>query len=188
LKLVTLDPGNEEANRCLMCSSASRHDLVEVIERYRSYVVTVDRGDGDASAAMKQLLDRTIAVASREGDASTEPSTRWISEINRQHHVAAAPQPTRLLSIETATTLAVIPFVDLSPGAVSKVALADGLTDALEAHSDFNQHVIVDGYARRSEQAIHASNLHSAIRSATTMRIAGAALIAASLCGLYYSS
>jgi TolB-like protein/DNA-binding SARP family transcriptional activator len=129
LKLVTLDPGNEEANRCLMCSSASRHDLVEVIERYRSYVVTVDRGDGDASAAMKQLLDRTIAVASREGDASTEPSTRWISEINRQHHVAAAPQPTRLLSIETATTLAVIPFVDLSPGAVSKVALADGLTE-----------------------------------------------------------
>src|SRR5438445_13431438 len=62
-----------------------------------------------------------------------------------------------------------------------------GLTDALEAHNDFNQHVIVEGYARRSEHAIHASDLHSAIRSATAMRIAGAALIAASLCGLYYS-
>lgn len=129
LKLVALDPGNEEAHRCLMRSSASRHDLVEVIERYRSYVVTVDRGDGDASFAMKQLLDQTIAAASRQGGASMEPSTRWIGEINRQHHTAAAPQPSRLLPIETATTLAVIPFVDLSPGAVSKVALADGLTE-----------------------------------------------------------
>lgn len=129
LKLVALDPGNEEAHRCLMRSSASRHDLVEVIERYRSYVVTVDRGDGDASFAMKQLLDQTIAAVSRQGGASMEPSTRWIGEINRQHHTAAAPQPSRLLPIETATTLAVIPFVDLSPGAVSKVALADGLTE-----------------------------------------------------------
>jgi DNA-binding SARP family transcriptional activator len=117
LKLVTLDPGNEEAHRCLMRSSASRHDLVEVIERYRRYVVTLDRGDGDASPAMKQLLEQTIAAASRTIEASPSgSSTRWIGEINRQHHIAAAPQPTRLLPIETATTLAVIPFVDLSPG------------------------------------------------------------------------
>src|SRR5205085_10170093 len=33
-----------------------------------------------------------------------------------------------------------------------------GLSDALDAHNDFNQHIIVKGYARRSEQAIHASN------------------------------
>ena len=62
-----------------------------------------------------------------------------------------------------------------------------GLSDALDANSNFNQQIIVEGYARRSEQAIHASNLHSAIRSATAMRIAGAALIVASLCGLLYS-
>src|SRR5712675_3421977 len=52
---------------------------------------------------------------------------------------------------------------------------------------NFNQQIIVEGYARRSEHAIHASSLHSAIRSATAMRVAGVALIAASICGLLYS-
>ena len=61
------------------------------------------------------------------------------------------------------------------------------LSDALDANSNFNRHIIVEGYARRSEQAIHASNLHSAIRSAAAMRIAGVALIVASICGLLYS-
>jgi hypothetical protein len=57
----------------------------------------------------------------------------------------------------------------------------------LDANRDFNQQIIVEGYARRSEQAIHASSLHSAIRSATAMRVAGVALIVASICGLLYS-
>jgi hypothetical protein len=61
-----------------------------------------------------------------------------------------------------------------------------GLSDALDAHRQFNQHVIVDGCARRTEQAIHASNLHSAIRSATAMRIGGVMLIIASICGFLY--
>ncbi len=81
--------------------------------------------------------------------------------------------------------LALLGFAGL--GLLGILLIYAGLSDALEAHSDFNQHVIVEGYARRSVQAIHASNLHSAIRSATTMRVAGAALIAASLCGLFYS-
>jgi len=131
LKLVTLAPGNEEAHRCLMRSSASRHDLAEVIERYRLYAANAGRERGGGpSAAMKRLLDETIAAASRKGiSAQSGFSTGWIAEINRQHHTAAAPQPTRPLPIETATALAVIPFVDLSPGAASKVALADGLTE-----------------------------------------------------------
>jgi hypothetical protein len=62
-----------------------------------------------------------------------------------------------------------------------------GLSDALDANSNFNQHIIVEGYARRSEQAIQASNLHQAIRSAAAMRIAGVALIVASIGGLIYS-
>lgn len=79
---------------------------------------------------MKRLLDQTIAARSRKGtSAQSGFSTHWIAEINRQHRTAAAPQPTRPLPVETATTLAVIPFVDLSPGAVSKVAMADGLTE-----------------------------------------------------------
>ena len=62
-----------------------------------------------------------------------------------------------------------------------------GVSDALDANSNFNRHIIVEGYARRSEQTIHASNLHSAIRSATATRIAGIALIVTSICGLLYS-
>ena len=61
-----------------------------------------------------------------------------------------------------------------------------GLSGGLDANNSFNEQVIVHGYARRSEQAIHASNLHSAIRSAAAMRIAGVALIVASICGLLY--
>lgn len=81
--------------------------------------------------------------------------------------------------------LALLGFAGL--GLLGILLISAGLSDALDAHSDFNQHMIVEGYARRSEHAIHASNLHSAIRSATAIRIAGAALIVASLCGLFYS-
>ncbi|WP_409190782.1 hypothetical protein [Bradyrhizobium sp. RDM4] len=127
LKQVALAPGNEEAHLCLLRSSALRQDLAEAIERYRVYAANVR---GEPSAAMKRLLDQTIGAGSRKGtSAQSGFSTHWIAEINRQHHAAAAPQPTRPLPIETATTLAVIPFVDLSPGAVSKVAMADGLTE-----------------------------------------------------------
>jgi TolB-like protein/DNA-binding SARP family transcriptional activator len=132
-KLVGLDPGNEEAHRFLMRSSASRHDLAELIERYRRYVMTAGRGTGgDPSVAMKRFLDEMIAQSSRQRKLSPSGfSTRRIAEINRQHHSAAAPDPTHLSPIENAAALAVIPFVDLSPGAASKAALADGLTEEL---------------------------------------------------------
>jgi hypothetical protein len=61
-----------------------------------------------------------------------------------------------------------------------------GLSDGLEANSNFNQQVIVHGYARRSERGIQASNLHSAIRFATVMNVMGAGLIIAGLCGFFY--
>jgi hypothetical protein len=61
-----------------------------------------------------------------------------------------------------------------------------GLTDSLSANSDFNRQVIVHGYARRSERTVHASNLHSAIRFATVMDVAGAGLIVAGLLGIFY--
>ena len=61
-----------------------------------------------------------------------------------------------------------------------------GLADGLEANSDFNQQIIVHGYARRSERAIQTSNLHSAIRLATILDVTGAGLIAAGLFGSFY--
>ncbi|MBR1214394.1 hypothetical protein [Bradyrhizobium sp. JYMT SZCCT0180] len=61
-----------------------------------------------------------------------------------------------------------------------------GLTERLEANSDFNQQIIVHGYARRSERMIQASNLHSAIRFATIVDLAGAGLIIVGLVGFFY--
>ena len=81
--------------------------------------------------------------------------------------------------------LALLGFAGL--GLLGILLICAGLSDALDAQSDFNQHIIVEGYARRSEPAIDASNLHSAVRSATAMRVAGAVLIVASICGLLYS-
>ena len=61
-----------------------------------------------------------------------------------------------------------------------------GLTERLEANSDFNQQIIVHGYARTSERNAQASTLNSAIRFATLVDLAGAGLIAAGLLGFYY--
>jgi len=93
--------------------------------------------------------------------------------------------PIFLVGLFPMLILALLGFAGL--GLLGILLICAGLSDALDAHSNFNQHMIVEGYARRSEHAIHASNLHSAIRSATTMRIAGVVLIVASLCGLLYS-
>ena len=54
-----------------------------------------------------------------------------------------------------------------------------GLSGGLDANNAFNEEVIVHGYARRSERAVQASNLHSAIRFGTLMTATGAGLIVA---------
>src|SRR3982074_716582 len=66
------------------------------------------------------------------------------------------------------------------------LAVRVGLAETLEANSNFNRQVIVDGYARGSERLVRASNLHSEIRSATVMNLAGAGLIIAGVCGLFF--
>jgi TolB-like protein/DNA-binding SARP family transcriptional activator len=132
LKLIALDAANEDGYRCLMRCSASRHDVAAVMDRYREYVANLPRrAGGEPSPTMKRLLDEAIAAAASRVGMSTTPaeSTRWISEINRQHRAAVAPQPERLLPIEMAASLAVVPFLDLSPGAASRMAFADGLTE-----------------------------------------------------------
>ena len=61
-----------------------------------------------------------------------------------------------------------------------------GLTERLEANSDFNQQIIVHGYARQSERNVQTSHLHSAIRFATLVDLAGAGLITLGVLGFYY--
>jgi hypothetical protein len=61
-----------------------------------------------------------------------------------------------------------------------------GLADGLDANRNFNQEVIVHGYARRTERAVQASNLHTAVRFATVMSLVGAGLIVAGLLGVLY--
>jgi hypothetical protein len=60
-----------------------------------------------------------------------------------------------------------------------------GLADGLQANCDFNREVIIQGYARPSERAAHASKLHAAFRIAVVLEIAGVGLIIAALIGLF---
>jgi hypothetical protein len=60
-----------------------------------------------------------------------------------------------------------------------------GLADGLEAHSSFNQQVIVHGCSRHSERARYSSLLHSATRAAALTNAAGIALMLAGLLGLF---
>jgi hypothetical protein len=92
--------------------------------------------------------------------------------------------PIFLLGVFPMLLLAFLGFAGLVILGVLSIRV--GLAEGLEANSNFNQQVIVHGYARRSERAVHASNLHSTIRSATVMNVTGAGLIAAGLFGLFY--
>ena len=54
-----------------------------------------------------------------------------------------------------------------------------GLSGGFDANHAFNEDIIVHGYARRTERAVQASNLHSAIRFGTIMTAAGTGFILA---------
>ena len=61
-----------------------------------------------------------------------------------------------------------------------------GLSDGLNANSNFNQQVIVHGYANRASRSMQASDLHSAVRFALVVDMIGAALVAVGACGFYF--
>src|SRR3954447_5605361 len=61
-----------------------------------------------------------------------------------------------------------------------------GLSDGLNAHSNFNQQIIVHGYASRTSRSIQATDLHSATRFALVVDMIGAALVAVGACGFFY--
>ena len=60
-----------------------------------------------------------------------------------------------------------------------------GLSDGLNANSNFNQQVIVHGYANRANRPMRA-DLHSAVRFALVVDMIGAALVAVGMCGFFY--
>ena len=91
--------------------------------------------------------------------------------------------PIFLVGMFPVLMMALLGFAGL--GVLGILLISAALTDALDANNDFNQHIVVEGYARGTERAIYASNLHSAIRSATAIIIAGIAFIVVSLCGLF---
>jgi hypothetical protein len=61
-----------------------------------------------------------------------------------------------------------------------------GFSGGLNANSNFSEQVIVHGYAGRSERAIQATALHSAIRFAVITGAAGAGLVIAGISGFFY--
>ena len=61
-----------------------------------------------------------------------------------------------------------------------------GLADGLNASSNFNQQVIVHGFADRAHRSMHANDLHSATRFALVVDVIGAALVAIGVCGFFW--
>jgi hypothetical protein len=61
-----------------------------------------------------------------------------------------------------------------------------GLSDGLNANSNFNQQIIVHGYANRANRPMQAMDLHSAVRFALVVDMIGAGLVATGLCGFFY--
>jgi len=92
--------------------------------------------------------------------------------------------PIFLLGMFPMLLFAFLGFAGLGIAGILVVCM--GLSDGLHANSDFNRQVIVHGYARQSERAVHASNLHSATRFALVVDMIGAALVAVGLCGFFY--
>ena len=61
-----------------------------------------------------------------------------------------------------------------------------GLSDGLNANSNFNQQVIVHGYADRYHRSMHSGDLHSATRFALLVDGIGAALVAVGVGGFFW--
>jgi hypothetical protein len=90
--------------------------------------------------------------------------------------------PIFLVGMFPVLMMALLGFAGL--GVLGILLISAALTDALDASNDFNQHIVVDGYARGTQRAIYASDLHSAMRSAAAIIIAGVVLILTSIGGL----
>src|SRR5207237_8254132 len=87
--------------------------------------------------------------------------------------------PIFLVGMFPVLMMALLGFAGL--GVLGILLISAALTDALDANNDFNQHIVVEGYARRTERAIYASNLHAAMRSATAILTAGVRLMLTSI-------
>jgi hypothetical protein len=70
-------------------------------------------------------------------------------------------------------------------GILGMLLICVGLAEGLEAHSNFNQQIIVHGHTRRSQRTTDALNLRTTVRFATLMNLTGVGLIVAGLLGFY---
>ncbi len=133
-RLVLLDPTSEIGYRWLMQYHAGRGQFGSALGRYYELAQILKRDFGrEPSAETQELLSVLAGSTSHAPNPSRGAITGtadWILEINRQHHVAAAPKPKALLPVSGRPSLAVTPFVDLS-GNGSDDALADGLTEEI---------------------------------------------------------
>ena len=61
-----------------------------------------------------------------------------------------------------------------------------GLAGTMDAHGDFNQEIIVHGYASGPARAAQVSDLQAATRMSMALYLAGAAMIVAGIAGLLF--
>jgi len=130
-RLVTLDPACEEAHQALIHLHLDQGDLALAVEQYRLL------SEALKSCGREPSSQSSAAIAGAVGSSSSKPqplgndvpSAAWIAEINRQHDVAAPPNPRLMAPVRSKPSIATLPFVDLSPSRLRNDAVADGLTE-----------------------------------------------------------
>jgi TolB-like protein len=134
-RLIALEASSEVGHRWLMKYYAARGQLLPAMEQYQNFAQALKSESGlSPSPAMQTLFEEIVISARRTVDTANTWQNRngdWISHINRQHFVAAAPRPRPLLPIHGRPSLAILPFIDNSRRARAQPAIADGLTEEL---------------------------------------------------------
>ncbi|PDT74296.1 BTAD domain-containing putative transcriptional regulator [Bradyrhizobium sp. C9] len=132
-RLITLDPTCEEAQQSLIHFYLDQGDVALAIEQYRTFAEALKSCGRTPSYQSSATIGRALGSlqpTQQALDSEGQPAT-WIAEINRQHDVAAPPNPRLMAPIQGRPSIAVLPFVDRGLGRFRNEVIADGLTEEL---------------------------------------------------------
>ncbi|WFU66190.1 BTAD domain-containing putative transcriptional regulator [Bradyrhizobium brasilense] len=131
---VQLDPFCELAHQWLIRIYARRGNAILGLEQFRVLSAALHRDGGrqpseETMSILRCMLGRSRSATSARQEGKTATGVDWINEINRQHGMAAAPDPVPVIPASSEPSLVVLPFVDLATGGRPNWAISDGLTE-----------------------------------------------------------
>ena len=132
-RLVTLDPACEEAHQALIHLHLDQGHLALAVEQYRLLSEALKPRGREPSSQSSAAIAGAVGSSSAKPQplGNDLPSAAWIAEINRQHDVAAPPNPRLMAPVRSKPSIATLPIVDLSPSRLRNDAVADGLTEEM---------------------------------------------------------